>query len=108
MIRLRPNDGTIKRLEGMICEKTGNTLSAKQYYENALSQHSKELALIGITDKRHTDLEVDKALDLIMLGHTKEGHDILQKLYDDADEKNKWQYKEWLTWTRNDFLQEIR
>ncbi|HVS93975.1 MAG TPA: hypothetical protein VHE59_18195 [Mucilaginibacter sp.] len=108
IIRLNPNDGTIQYLVGMVFEIRGDSASAKGYYESALVLYDKKLASMDIDDKHYKSIKASKAMDLIMLGRTKEAHEIFQELYDAADEKYKWEYKEYLASTRSDFLNVLK
>jgi tetratricopeptide (TPR) repeat protein len=108
LIRLGPLDGTIRYLVGMTHEIMGDTVAARSNYENALALFEKALSSMAMSNKRYSRIEVSKGMDLMMLGRIKEAHDVFQKLYDAAEERDEWEYREYLGRTRSDFMNTLK
>lgn len=88
--RLKPNDPVFYVTIGTLCEKTGDTVSATNYFERGLTLFNTELDTMNPKTKKYEFLLMNKGIDLVMLGREKEGNEILQKMYDaSADSTQK-------------------
>ncbi|HTD39100.1 MAG TPA: hypothetical protein VK671_00670 [Mucilaginibacter sp.] len=104
MLRLRPNDAVIKYLVGKIYDKTGDTIRARSYYKDYLSYCDHILDTMSKDNRQFKDTELQKALALILLNQPQKGHDILNKLYQEADNWHKDSYLLYMRLTKADLL----
>lgn len=89
MVRLSPNDALVKYLVGKIYDKTGDTTRARVYYNYYLSYCDHILDTMSKNNKQLEQTKLQKALVLILLNQPQQGHDILEKLYEEAGGKDK-------------------
>lgn len=89
ILRLRPQDAIFKYLVGKIYDKTGDTIRARTYYKDYLSYCDHILDTMPQSNKQLESIKLQKALVLILLNQPQQGHDILEKLYEEAGGKDK-------------------
>lgn len=78
---IRPNFVDQYVTVGVLYEKTGDTITAKKYYNIALNQFDKILDTMSIKNKNYNMLLMGKGIDLILAGQQFRGNEILKQLY---------------------------
>ncbi|MEO6852133.1 MAG: hypothetical protein ABI203_07990 [Mucilaginibacter sp.] len=92
MVRLAPKDPVIKFLVGKIYEQNGDTILARSYYQDYLSYCDDRLDTMSTNNKSHKDIELQKAMVLVLLNQEQKGHEILNRLSQQADDWDKDTY----------------
>ena len=82
LIQLRPTAHDLYMMGGVLCERIGDTLSSKAYFQKSLAICNNVLDTINTKDRDHDMFLLNKAINLIMLGDEFEGNQLLKKLYD--------------------------
>ena len=78
---IRPNFVDQYVTVGILYEKTGDTITAKKYYDIALNKFNKILDTMSINNKNYDMLSMGKGIDLILAGQQISGNEILKQLY---------------------------
>jgi tetratricopeptide (TPR) repeat protein len=105
MIRLKPNDTTIRYLVGKTYYKTGDTIQAKVYYQDYLTYCNKTLDTMSIKNRHYKDVALEKGIVLLLLDQQQKGHEIFKKLYQNADNEDKDMYSLYMRVTKADLIE---
>jgi len=105
IIKLRPDAYPIWQMMGSIYEEKGDTVTAKDYYNKALTACDKMLDTMRSGNMAYKITQTDKARYLILLRKEKEGRDILKSL-DTKEPEGRFKdvLKEYLSMPRQDFM----
>ncbi|MEO6852134.1 MAG: hypothetical protein ABI166_15940 [Mucilaginibacter sp.] len=106
MLRLKPKDTIVQFLVGKIYDQMGDTVIAKVYYKGYLIYCERKLDTMSRSSKQRSLVEFEKALVLILLNQPQKGHDILNKLYKQADDWDKDRYLVYMRLKRADMLKD--
>jgi tetratricopeptide (TPR) repeat protein len=104
MVRIAPNDATVKFFVGQIYYKTGDTIQARAYYQNYLDYCNKKLDTMSVKNRHYKDLELQKGLVLIWLDRQQDGVKVFKKLWQDADDWEKDTYSLYMSVTKADLI----
>jgi tetratricopeptide (TPR) repeat protein len=89
LIRLAPQDGTIRLRVGMAIERAGDTVRSVKYYKDALALLNKRLDTMNVRNKNYEFTQESKGAALILLNQPEKGHKILQDLYNSSEPKER-------------------
>ncbi len=106
MVRLGPNDSTVKFMAGKMYDETGDTVNAKIYYQDYLKFCDHKLDTMSAKNRNYKFIEEQKAFVLILLNQADKGHDILKKLYSKSDDWEKDFYTLDMRLTRTNMLED--
>jgi len=81
LIRISPHNPDNYSVEGSLEYKMGDTLSGNEYFKTALSLYNNLLDTMSMKNRRYKDVEMGKAVALIMIGQQIKGNIILKQLY---------------------------
>jgi len=105
MMKLRPNNVTIKMQVGIVYEKTGDKVAAIQCYNQGLSIYDKLLDTMNVNNPAYKELLFEKASDLVLLHQEQKGYSIMRELYDkEANTDIKQMYKQYINMSREDMI----
>ncbi|MGZ3810270.1 MAG: hypothetical protein ACXVJN_00985 [Mucilaginibacter sp.] len=104
IVWLSPKNVVAKYLLGKVYDKTGDTMRAGFYYKYYLGYCDSILDTMSVGNRQHKSIELQKAVVLILLNQPQKGHDILNKLYQEADAQERDEYLLYMRLTRADFL----
>jgi tetratricopeptide (TPR) repeat protein len=79
---IRPNFVDQYVTVGILYEKTGDSITAKKYYDIALNKFNNILDTMNLNNKNYSMFLMGKGIDLILTGQQIIGSEILKKLYD--------------------------
>ena len=85
-IRLEPSAHDLYLTGGILYEKVGDSISSKKYFEKSLTIVNQVLDTMNVEHLDYEMLVSNKAINLIMLGNNKEGHDLLLLVADRQQE----------------------
>ena len=81
-IRIKPLAHDLYTTGGILYEKIGDTISSRKYFQKSLTILKPVLDTMNIHDLNYEMLITNKAINLIMLGDNKTGHDLLKSISD--------------------------
>jgi tetratricopeptide (TPR) repeat protein len=81
LVRLNPGMNDIYLTGGILFEKTGDTVSSRDYFEKSLRICNAVLDTMSVKNRNYDLLVTNKALALIMLGEQARGNLLLKQLY---------------------------
>ena len=81
-IRIKPMAHDLYTTGGILYEKIGDTISSRKYFQKSLTILKPVLDTMNIHDLNYEMLITNKAINLIMLGDNKTGHDLLKSISD--------------------------
>jgi hypothetical protein len=79
---MRPNAHDLYLTAGILHESLGDTVLSKPYFEKSMAICNSVLDTMSASNKDYAMLTTNKAINLIMLGDSTEGNQILKRLYD--------------------------
>jgi len=82
MIELRPHAHDLYLMGGVAHERIGDTSKAKDYFEKSLTICNAVLDTMNTKNSDHDMLQMNKAINLIMLGDQAKGNDLMKQVYD--------------------------
>ena len=81
-IRIMPNAHDLYLTGGILYAKTGDSVSAKKYFQKSLTILTPVLDTMNVNNNDYTMLVGNKAVNLIMLGNDKQLNELLNNLSD--------------------------
>jgi tetratricopeptide (TPR) repeat protein len=81
-IRIKPSAHDLYLTGGILYEKIGDTISSRKYFQKSLTLLNSVLDTIKVQDMTYEMLVSNKAINLIMLGDSKSGNDLLKAITD--------------------------
>ena len=89
IIRLRPNANDFYLMGGIFCEKIGDTVSSRNYFQKSLAICAKVLDTMNVKNGAYDMLVINKAINQIMLGQKKKGDSLLRQIYETQSDSSQ-------------------
>ena len=80
LLKTRPYANDLLITGGAFYDKLGDSTSANQYFQRSLAICESALDTMDIKNKAYTTISINRALNLIILGNSKKGNDLLAQL----------------------------
>jgi tetratricopeptide (TPR) repeat protein len=80
--RIKPDAPDYYVSIGLLYEKLGDTVSARQHFKDALVRYNNILDTMDSKNKNYDNLLINKAVNLIFAGQQTEGNEMLKQLYE--------------------------
>jgi tetratricopeptide (TPR) repeat protein len=108
LIRIKPFANELYMTGGLLYEITGDTISAKKYFEKSLSICNSVLDTMKSNNSNYEIVAGNKAINLKMLGKEKEANKFLETLYEKQTDSNlKQAIMSWATKSKSEILEEM-
>lgn len=105
MVRLSPNNITIRMQMGVVYENSGDKVTAEKYYNQGLSMYNKLLDTMSSDNKMCKEIEFEKVLGLIFLHQEQKGYGLIKDLFNkEPDAGIKQMYQQFMNTSREDLL----
>lgn len=105
LIELRPGANDLYLTGGIFYERSGDTVSAKTYFQKSLDICNYVLDTMRKNNIDYKMIVINKAANLKMLGEEKKANDILQRLYEhEKDEAMKEEIKSFMNKTKKELI----
>jgi tetratricopeptide (TPR) repeat protein len=82
LIGIKPGAPDLYVTCGVLYDRTGDTLSAANYYQKALTLYNQILDTLNTTNQNYDMLFANKATTLVLSGQKEKGNELLKQLYD--------------------------
>jgi tetratricopeptide (TPR) repeat protein len=107
LIRIRPGINDLYLTGGMLFDKTGDTLTARLYFEKTLAICNTVLDTMNRKNRDYDILRMNKGISLVMLGQQKTGNQILEHLYDGPTDIPKELISTFINKSQSEILEQI-
>jgi tetratricopeptide (TPR) repeat protein len=105
IIKMRPKSVPYKMALGEAYDRFGDSINSKKLYNEALWMINGQLDTMGRSNVHYSVGLEDKAFLLILLDQAKDGHKILNELYNsETNERKKEALKVFLDWDKHDLI----
>jgi tetratricopeptide (TPR) repeat protein len=106
LLRLAPNNATVKYHVAGIFYKTGDTTRARAYCQEYLNYCDKKLDTMSVKNRHYKDIQLEKGLVLIFLDQQQKGREIFKTLYEkETDDSMKDMYLLYMRATKTDIVE---